>query len=508
MSIWKRAITYLKGNIRRTIILLCIFTIVSAALIISLSIYDGSQKGMKELKESYGGSFSITTVESEAYVDYVFDEVTKRHVAVYNGEVVTDEIVDEISELDNITDVSKEKILYRSYFEDLNFIPGILTSELEYERENPGEYEEWFNLEILVKENKLWGYNESKLSSNFRTNTFELVEGKHITEADEGKILISDTLAELNRLKIGDCINAKITGYQVGFGDAEQIVVSKELEIVGIYHVNTVQRISEFTAETDIAGNYIICDLKTVQEMERLRNEASDMANDLRYNEVVFFADNPENLSQVMEDVKSLKTINWEFFEIQEDDDKYQDAMIPLKYIDRVILAMVIFTLIVCVVLLCLILQTWINTRKREVGILISVGNKMRSITLQFFVEGFLILCVASILATGLSMSLSNELGNRLLSQMNAIQERTEEMARKNAADPMFAGAGIEELQKYNEEVKIDAKAEAPNALVCEVTFQNAALCIVILMVVLMFSVWWAMKKTIRMKPKEILSSL
>ena len=81
-------------------------------------------------------------------------------------------------------------------------------------------------------------------------------------------------------------------------------------------------------------------------------------------------------------------------------------------------------------------------------------------------------------------------------------------MARKNAADPMFVGASIEELQKYNEEVKIDAKAEAPNTLVCEVTFQNVALCIVILMVVLMFSIWWAMKKTIRMKPREILSSL
>lgn len=498
MNVWKRAITYLKRNIKRTIILLLVFTIVSATLMISLSIYDGSQKGMEELKKSYGSSFSITMVESEAYIDYVFDEITKRHIAVYNGEVVTDEIIDEISALDRITDVSKEKILSRIYFKDLNFIPGILTSELEYAKENPGEYEEWFDLEMVTRENRLWGYNKSELNSNFRTNTFELIEGRHITEKDCGKALISDTLAEMNSLHIGDFIDAQITGYQRGFGDSEEIISSKELEIIGIYHVNAVQMVSEFTAETDIAGNYIICDLNTVQELQTLQDASG-------YDEVEFFVESPENLVQVMENVKNLDTINWEFFEIQEDDDKYEDAMVPLKYIDRVILAMVIFTIIVCVALLCLVLQTWINTRKREVGILISIGHTKKAVTLQFFVEGFLILCVAVILATGISMSLSNELGNRLLVQMNAIQERTEEMARKNAADPMFAGASIEELQKYNEEVKVDAKAEVPNELFCEVTFLNVVLSMGIVMLVLMFSTWWAMKRTMRMKPREIL---
>lgn len=498
MNVWKRAITYLKRNIRRTITLLIVFTTVSAALIISLSIYDGSRRGMEELKKSYGGSFSITKVESEAYINYVFDEVTKRHIAVYDGEVVTDEIIDEISALDRIIDVSKEKILQRIYFENLNFIPGILTSELEYAKENPGEYEEWFNLEIMTRENRLWGYNKSELNSNFRTNTFELVEGRHIIEKDCGKVLISDMLAEINSLHIGDFINAQITGYQRGFGDSEETITSKELEIIGIYHVNAVQMVSEFTAETDMVGNYIICDLNTVQEMQTLQDDSG-------YDEVEFFVDNPENLTQVMENVRNLDTINWEFFEIQEDDDKYKDAMVPLKYIDRVILAMAIFTLIICAILLCLILQTWINTRKREVGILISIGYTIKKIILQFFAEGFLILCVAVILATGISMSLSNELGNRLLVQMNAIQERTEEMARKNAADPMFAGASIEELQKYNEEVTVDAKAEAPEELVCEVTFINVVLSMGIIIFVFIFSIWWAMKRMICMKPREIL---
>ena len=373
-----------------------------------------------------------------------------------------------------------------------------MTSELEYAKENPGEYEEWFNLAILTKENRLWGYNKSELNSNFRTNTFELIEGRHITEKDCGKVLISDTLAEMNSLCIGDFIDAQITGYQRGFGNSEETITSKELEIIGIYHVNAVQMISEFTAETDIAGNYIICDLNTVQEMQTLQDDSG-------YDKVEFYVDSPENLAQVMENVRNLDTINWEFFEIQEDDEKYKDAMVPLKYIERVILAMVIFTLIICIVLLCLILQTWINTRKREVGILISIGHTMKVVTLQFFAEGFLILCVAVIVATGISMSLSNEVGNKLLVQMNAIQERTEEMARKNAGDPMFAGASIEELQKYNEEVTIDAKAEAPKELFCKVTFISVVLSVGIVMLVLIFSTWWAMKRMIRMKPREIL---
>ena len=165
------------------------------------------------------------------------------------------------------------------------------------------------------------------------------------------------------------------------------------------------------------------------------------------------------------------------------------------------------FVIVICIILLFLILRMWIGSRRKEMGILLCIGNSKRSIAGQFILEGVMILAVSVILAGGMAAGVSNGIGNWMLSGMNAQAQRVEN-ARNEEISTQELPAAVEDMQAFIQQFEVKAEAEAPETVDCQVTLPivlgSAGILSLVLAVVTIFSA----KEVLKLKPKEILSLL
>ena len=215
----------------------------------------------------------------------------------------------------------------------------------------------------------------------------------------------------------------------------------------------------------------------------------------------------PKDLDQVLEKVQNIEGIDWYYFVLRPDDTAYQSALKPLQNMTRISLFMMAFVIVICIILLVLILRMWIGSRRKEMGILLCIGNSKRSIAGQFILEGVMILAVSVILAGGMAAGVSNGIGNWMLSGMNAQAQRVEN-ARNEEISTQELPAAAEDMQAFIQQFEVKAEAEALETVDCQVTLPivlgSAGILSLVLAVVTIFSA----KEVLKLKPKEILSLL
>ena len=128
----------------------------------------------------------------------------------------------------------------------------------------------------------------SALAPEFADETAVLAEGKHITEADNGKILISESLANANQLSVGDTL--MLTHAKPGESDGayiDEIPVKTayvQVRISGIYKWSTPDTAVKPTA--GIAENEIYASLDVL-------NELHESEADIYTGEVDFYITDP-----------------------------------------------------------------------------------------------------------------------------------------------------------------------------------------------------------------------
>ena len=306
---------------------------------------------------------------------------------------------------------------------------------------------------------------------------------------------------------MGDNIHAVLNKRSIDGSDPDIIFYEVDLEIIGIFHVNTVQVVSEYTVEPDIAENFMFSDVNVAQEGRRAYFEAVDLHKEPPYQAVTFFVKDPKDLDQVLEKVQKIEGIDWYYFVLRPDETAYQSALKPLSNMTRISIFMMIFVLVVCVVLLVLILRMWIGSRRKEMGVLLSIGNSKRSIAGQLILEGLLILVTAVILSGGIAAGVSNGIGNWMLSGMNAQAQRGEN-ARNEEIRTQEPPAAAEDMQAFSQQFEVKAEAPAPETVDCQVTILIVIGTAGILALVLSITTIISAREILKLKPKEILSLL
>ncbi|MFZ3197370.1 MAG: ABC transporter permease, partial [Bacillus mycoides] len=266
------------------------------------------------------------------------------------------------------------------------------------------------------------GVRKTALQESFKNGKSKIIDGKPITEQmkDQNVALMEKRLAELNNLKVGDKV-------KVQSGDKKETL---EVEIIGIYETNE-QAMGQQAPPIMDPANKLYMPHSTMKKLEIDQGISSI--------QVVYFLKDPQNIEAFKEEAKK-SDIDFNYYKLDAHDSLYKQMIGPIENISSTSQMIIYIVSIAGAIILGLIIMLSIKARRKEMGILLSIGEKKWKLMAQFVVE---VVCIA-ILAFGLSITtgakISQFIGNNLLS--SEIATAGEETNTPQNGTVMVAGPG------------------------------------------------------------------
>lgn len=461
---FKRSLLYLRRKYKRSILLFLLLFVISLSLSIGVAVWGSIGAVTKEVQDRLGTSFVLkmptldpenteyyqpVTLQdgstSKVYVGSTLDQqladtvMQVNGVTAYNGEVSTFVCVDNIQLIDGLVNV-----MYQLALEDPDWMNNIL-----FNYKDRGEFAYF---EVERKSTLLYGNTETTLYNKFRTGAFELIGGRHITEKDRRKVLISEELAELNDLHIGDTIDISLREIHLGkYEDVKRVLGNTELEIVGIFHVNGYQPTGDLVDESEITYNWLLTDIDTVCWAKTIwdENKYKDFVHDFAYDNLSFFVDEPAKLEQSISQVKLLDQGAVSFFDISLDDTMYKSTVDPLNSIRNLVAGLVGVITVGCTIVLLIVFTMWVRSRRQEVAIYLSLGISKVKIFGQFVLEAGIVAALALAIALPVSAPVTDAIGNQMLeATIEASQPQEKEYSQEEIYNAAMNGK-MSELFTY-----------------------------------------------------------
>lgn len=504
MNIWKRAMLYLIRKKGRSILLFFILFFMGTCALVGLVIKNSASKAAADIRENLGSSFNVSlkpmpqNPEDTDIYEYTTDE-NGNSITKYKGPIFTQQYADEIATIPGITKYNAEYLTI-AQLDHITLVPGSWADSVEIALSDPN-YEPAFSLEEMensMRQTYIIGNTDSELFEKFRTGAFELAEGRHIHSDDQGMVMISERIAEMNHLQVGDTITASYTQNMLNGGDIDKILAGPfNLEIIGIFAVNGYQPVNEYTAEFDIVENWILTDLKTVELFDDFEYNGAKQSISLE--KATYFVKDPSALNSIMQSVKEEKNLDEKYFDISLDDTVYKESVKPLDTMSTLTWTLVILLLCGSALVLALVFTMWIKSRKKEMGIYLSMGVRKHAILGQLLVECLVIGIIAFGLSYVTSNTVSNRAGNALLAAVVPKQEASQEVSQQELTEAIKNGTSSElsELQ---------TPSNTPETLLFTIDFVQFAFVLLLGFAITFLAVIRASYQILKMKPKQILS--
>ena len=384
MNFFKRAIRYCWRQKIRSIILLLVFTLLASAALTALSVGHATAEGTDEVKQTVGASIHIEIDSGNTDLYGSGSENEWGTAYQYNGDYITQEVVDAIANVDGVVNYSAES-------EGGYWGAGI---NFEY-------FTGSFNIDFTGGYGQSVPYTvtlNSELSANFLNGTYTLEEGRHIQPDDSYAVLISKELADKNGLSVGD----DITMYDLD-SDSENT-----FEIVGIF--SGTEGMSKDAMMADgIPANQGYIDINSYNEI--FDRDAMELGS------LDVYVDSAENVQDILETIQNLPEIKDKTFTYSTDTENFDLISNPLSSIQTMVDTAVIVIAVTGAAIIVLLLVLWTRGRKKEAGILMAVGRSKLEIVLQFLTENILIAIPAVAASFGLTALLADKVGAYLVSQ-------------------------------------------------------------------------------------------
>ncbi|MCU5463254.1 ABC transporter permease [Bacillus cereus] len=420
MNFMKRAILSMKKRIGTSLILMAVFLIVTNLVLSGFTIQNASKKAADAARKKLGADVTL---------GLDFDKLGQQ--ARETGEMPNPPQLD-TKETDQL---AKSK-----YVKDYNYIGNTFgisdglklvgASEGEGEEEGKGKVgmaavrggsssgtEIDMNASFMIE-----GVRKTALQESFKNGKSKIIDGKPITEQmkDQNVALMEKRLAELNNLKVGDKI-------KVQSGDKKETL---DVEIIGIYETNE-QAMGQQAPPIMDPANKLYMPHSTMKKLEIDQGISSV--------QVVYFLNDPQYIDAFKKEAKK-SNIDFNYYKLDAHDSLYKQLIGPIENISSTSQMIIYIVSIAGAIILGLIIMLSIKGRRKEMGILLSIGEKKWKLMAQFVVE---VVCVA-ILAFGLSITtgakVSQYIGDNLLS--SEIATASEETDTSQNGTVMMAGPG------------------------------------------------------------------
>lgn len=241
----------------------------------------------------------------------------------------------------------------------------------------------------------LEGTNSSKGLNAFKTKSIHMVKGRALRESDEHASLIHEDLAKLNGLKLGDSLTLKANPF-----DADNLNHSTEqvkTRIVGIYGGANNRPVA---TRAELTANTVYTDLRTTRELYKYKPGKEI------YQDASFKVKKGVDADSVIEEASKLP-IDLQNYQITRDDQFVQGMIGAAKGVKSMMNITVVAVSAFAVVALGLVLILWINERRKEIGVLTSIGVGKVSLVLQQLFELVLLAIPAIAIGYGFASAIS-----------------------------------------------------------------------------------------------------
>ncbi|OUC02616.1 permease [Bacillus thuringiensis serovar medellin] len=410
MNFIKRAILSMKQRKGTTLILMAVFLIVVNLVLAGFTVQNATQTAADNARKKLGAE-----VELAPDVMKLLDSGNE------------DKWIP-------LSDQLADKIAKSKYVKHYNYLFTIGGTPDGFKHIEPPKPKEDRPSATMIGEGKvetltLNGVREINLLETFKSGESKMVDGKPITKdvVDKDVAVIEKRLATENNLKVGDKI--KIKGR-----DSKNTI---EYEIIGIYE--TSQKLEGLLANFGNASlepaNNIYTSYKSAQknwgsgEKSEKVTAGSPDANSLR---AVYSLKDPLYIEAFKQEAKKAG-LDFEVFKLDAQDESYKKMIGPIKNIASTSQMIIYVVSIAGAIILGLIIMLSIKGRRKEMGILLSIGEKKWKLIAQLLVE---VVCV-SILAFGLSVTtgskVSQLIGDNLLSSEIATASEEKEGSQNNS---------------------------------------------------------------------------
>ena len=192
-----------------------------------------------------------------------------------------------------------------------------------------------------------------------------------------------------------------------------------------------------------------------------------------------------------MKELNGISGINWKSYTLVKSSSNYPALEQSISGMYKMANLLFWGSLSFSVLLLALLLSLWINARRKEVGILLSIGLKQASILGQFITESILIAIPALVSAYFLANYTARAIGNTVLA--NVTSGVAKQASKAAQASNLGGGAEVDGFNKTLS--SLDISIQTSDFIIVFVL----ALVLVVLVMAL------ASSNLLRKQPKELL---
>lgn len=360
------------------------------------------------------------------------------------------------------------------------------------------------------------GYNMTAISDSeyydsFSSGGYSLTQGRHFKayEEDQDYVILSEAVAEANGLSVGDTIEL-----QFEMGTQAMAVFSNphpwKVKIIGLFEPPEYDLLGEigyaaaarnfvfvpyqalFNYLWDLYDNdallwspsvhHVTAYMESPEDLDAFVDEVYQWFDVVEMtdgsspptntniedllSEGTFDSGDPEEIEKKFANflLGSFDLHPW--FYLMVDRGWYDMVAAPLESVNTLSLVMGVSLLVGAFVVLLLTCVFNVRSRKKEVGILLSMGESRGRVFLQIFLEQAVVLVLAAVIGFGAGAPLASSMGNALLEgrsdKVNAAyqQDKREYLEQQLGGVSMAVGMTVEDSQKMRSAATVAAPVQ------------------------------------------------
>ncbi|BDR54891.1 ABC transporter permease [Bombiscardovia apis] len=331
--------------------------------------------------------------------------------------------------------------------------------------------------DVTMPTGKILGYNSPSISDDFTSGKRQIREGKMYSAKDD--CLISEDVAKLNNLKIGDKITVK---------GMDKKSTPSTLRISGIYaDATTSKQDMPFKDAFSNRKNEIITSQDTALGLSIFGNSGTMEAD--------YYLKNPDMLDDFRKEI--VKKGLPDTYKVTTDEAAYRKATAPLESLQKVTTIFLILVVALGAIVLLLLSIMSMRSRRYEIGVLRAIGMKKGKVSLGLVSEVVVIVALCLAVGLGIGASATQPVADSMLSGQVSSYEKEEEAKKKSPGEGGMVIVGPNTSEAA--EVK-------PPKIETRLTGQTAGQIVGVSLGIVLLSSLVSVATTNRWEPRRILS--